>query len=130
MRPLQLTPAGLAEMDRRLAKAIADRQQDAGRALYALGAQVRDDSIRQTPLDWGELRNSTYETLPVFEGEGVVVEVGVGGAAADYAIVQHERLDFHHEVGNAKFLENAMNAMAPRLLAEMARLMLASDDSQ
>ena len=26
-----------------------------------------------------------------------------------YALIQHERLDFHHEQGQAKYLENPLN---------------------
>jgi hypothetical protein len=37
-----------------------------------------------------------------------------------YASLQHERLDWHHESGNAKYLENAMNSTREEQVATIA----------
>ena len=49
------------------------------------------------------------------------MEVGFGGPAADYAIYVHEDLSAHHPVGEAKYLENAVEAKAPAAFAHIAK---------
>lgn len=59
------------------------------------------------------------ETVPHLDGileqsgtvssDDLTAAVSYGGAAKDYAVVQHERLDFHHPgKGRAKWLELAL----------------------
>lgn len=70
------------------------------RGLYAGGLIIEQDSLRRTPRDTGNLRNSIYtNALP-----GRKVEVGY---TAEYAAAVHENLEAHHNVGEAKFLEHA-----------------------
>jgi hypothetical protein len=47
--------------------------------------------------------------------------LGAGGAASEYALVQHENLEFRHTVGEAKYLTNALNATEPGRDARIAR---------
>ena len=49
------------------------------------------------PVDLGTLRGT--------DRTKVTVTMGYGGAASAYALVQHERTDYHHTVGQAKYLE-------------------------
>lgn len=58
-----------------------------------------------TPVDTGALRASGHVQAPVVEGGKVSVTLGFGGAAEAYAVPVHERMDVHHPVGQAKFLE-------------------------
>jgi hypothetical protein len=44
-----------------------------------------------------------------------------GGAAEDYAVVQHERLDYFHTTGQAKYLESVLNESREHMLARIAR---------
>lgn len=97
---------GMKELRARLEKLKADARLAVDRAVYVAGNAVMTEAKQRAPVDFGTLRNSGYVTLPQ-EGK---VEVGFGGAAKEYALVQHEREDFHHEVGEAKFLENAIAA--------------------
>lgn len=49
-------------------------------------------------------------------GRYPVVEIGFGGAAASYALVQHENLWFHHPGGKkAKYLELAVKDFEPKI---------------
>lgn len=79
-----------------------------GKALYRAGEIIIADSNELVPVDEGTLRASAVVQLPEMTSDGVEVALGYGGAASDYAIVQHEALDFAHpNGGQAKFLETA-----------------------
>ena len=96
----------------------------ATRALAAGLVNVAEDIIRDAepmvPFDTGRLRGSAGVLPPEVTPMGVAVTFGYGGDASDYAIVQHERTDFHHTVGQAKFLEQAVLNHAGSLDAEIA----------
>jgi hypothetical protein len=110
-----------------LAQAFAriERTLHEGRALYQEALAIQKVSMRRTPVDTGALRAS-HETLePFFDGGEVRVAIAVGGPAAPYALVVHEDLDAHHNVGEAKFLEKsvleAAQNLSERLGARIAR---------
>lgn len=73
---------------------------------------MTDSKTNYVPVDQGILRASGYVGDPEISGDTLEVELGYGGAASDYALVQHERLDYNHRVGGAKYLER------PLLVAE------------
>jgi hypothetical protein len=79
-------------------------------AVYVAANEVMTDAKQRAPVDTGVLRSSGYVTLPTV-GSNPRVELGFGGAAEQYALVQHERTEFKHEVGEAKYLENAFNSV-------------------
>ena len=99
--------------------------QASAAALYMIAQNVLTNAIRRAPMDTGTLRGSGYVTLPIDEGGISGVTIGFGGAAGAYAMEQHERLDFNHEVGEAKFLEKAINEVRPKMSAQAARLIKA-----
>jgi len=45
----------------------------------------------------------------------------VGSGAEDYAIVQHEHLEFHHTHGQAKFMESVLNESRSTMLERVGR---------
>ena len=53
------------------------------------------------PKDTGALAASGQVTGPDPRGK---VEIRYGGAAAPYALIQHENLEYHHTVGEARYL--------------------------
>ena len=77
-------------------------QQGTTEGLLDAAEVVKQEAIQRAPLDTGYLRN-TAET----KAEGNESAVGFDG---DYAIVQHEAVGFHHQDGEAKYLENAVIA--------------------
>ena len=80
------------------------RYRDAARAaIYQKGLQIDGDAARMTPVNVGILRASHYVAPPT---RGGIVEVGFG---TDYAVPVHERTEVSHPVGEAKFLEKAVN---------------------
>jgi hypothetical protein len=114
-----MTPEQVAAQLRRHLEAA---RKAAERALYEGGSIIMTEAKKRAPLDVGTLRNSGYVTLPKREGDEVFVEVGFGGAAKAYAVKQHEELSYHHEVGEAKYLENAINAKEQEIRDRIARL--------
>ena len=95
--------------------------QAAGRAVYEFAqGEVLPVAKERTPVDYGTLRDSGIVDLPVIkEGLGltlITVAIGFGGGAAHYAIWVHEDLEAKHEVGQAKFLESAMNDKAQEFI--------------
>lgn len=62
-----------------------------GGALYLEGNNIMAATIPRTPHDKGPLWASGYVTLPNTDEQGnLKVELGFGGAAAKYAVRQHE----------------------------------------
>lgn len=81
-------------------------------------------------LKWaGLVKTRSQDEVPVLTGElrstaTVSVEPAQMTAAISYdgveAPIQHERMDYHHDNGNAKFLEGPLNATRREGLAALA----------
>ena len=91
-------------------------------AIYQGASIVMTEAKKRAPLDFGTLRNSGYVTLPRRDGSDVFVEAGFGGAAKAYAVRQHEETSYNHEVGEAKYLQNAIDAKENEVRARVRRL--------
>jgi hypothetical protein len=100
-------------------------------ALEALKQAMRQEleavlslAKKKAPVDSGRLRASGYVTPPEIEG-GVVLN-GEVGFSAEYAVYVHEKTEARHVVGEAKFLEKAINerskGYAERLAARTRKL--------
>lgn len=92
----------LRELQRRVLQAVK-----AG--VYLAANNIMTDAKRRTPVDTGALRASGYVTPPQKSGGDVVSEIGFGGVATKYAVYQHE-LETTHEVGERRYLANAIDA--------------------
>lgn len=108
----------------KLAQSVIDRELPG--ALYEEGEEIMGRSVEEfVPVDLGALRASGHVTQPKSMGDETVVELVYGGPAAPYAVIQHERLDFDHNVGQAKYLEipalEAVPGMAARIGGRIAR---------
>jgi len=94
----------------------------AARALVMEAEAIMTKSKQEyVPVDTGVLRASGMVGEPHMEGDQIAVSLGFGGAAKDYAIVQHERLDFKHTVGQAKYLEIPLLEGAKGLAEKIGR---------
>lgn len=114
---------GLQETLQNLAELPQDILRGATRGLNQWSEETMTEAKERTPVDpvdGGTLRASGYVTPPEVSGDSITQDLGFGGAAADYALVQHERLDFHHTTGQAKFLESAVNDRERELLPGVA----------
>jgi hypothetical protein len=119
---VSVTIAGSAELAARLRAAGEAGIRGAEAGLFAAGNVIMEDAKRRAPVDLGNLKGSGYVADPERAATGVTIEVGFGGPAAAYAVVQHERLDYHHDVGEAKYLERAIDAKKDEAFAAMARV--------
>lgn len=83
--------------------------REVGRTLYAEANDIFDRSQDIVPIDTGALRSSGLVNQPEVNGEEVSVLIQYGGAAAPYAVIQHENLEYFHEPPTqAKYLEQPM----------------------
>lgn len=111
---------GEQEMMALLATVTKAGQKGMRTGLYAVASDIMEDAKERAPKDTGDLRGSGYVDRPKTEGGETSVELGFGGPSAPYAVIQHEREDFNHDIGEAKYLEKAIDgqaADAPRRLA-------------
>lgn len=85
-------------------------------ALYAEAQVILAESKRQVPFRFGMLSGSGMVHEPYEVGKKAAVEISYGGAAVDYAWVQHENLKFRHAPGRkAKYLEDPVADARDRL---------------
>lgn len=114
---------GTVQVAKALAARGGDVRQAAAAALYAEANNIMTASKRLVPVDLGALKGSGYVTLPEINGNHIELEMGYGGPAKDYALIQHERTDFRHpDGGQAKYLQAAVEAHADKLMARIAGL--------
>ncbi len=77
-----------------------------GRTLWLEGNQIMKEAQAITPVKEGILVNSGLVMLPEITEDGVSVTLGFGGAASDYAAIQHEEESYYHDPPTQyKFLE-------------------------
>jgi hypothetical protein len=103
-------------------RALGERgglSRDLAGALFAQGQRLLIESLQQVPVDTGALRASGSVSLPEATGDRLTVTVSYGGAAKDYAVPQHERLDYQHTVGKAKYLEEPFLALRDSIEAAL-----------
>lgn len=104
------TGIAIEGFDEWIAGIKAEANKIAGAAavgLYSEGLRVIANSIRRVPVDTGRLRATAYCEPPARDMEGqITVRLGYG---TDYAIPVHERTEVRHPVGEAKFLEHAID---------------------
>lgn len=109
--------AALARLGQRAPRAM-------GAALWKEGNNIMTAAKFITPVDTSTLKNSGIVNLPVITDTEVIVEMGFGGAAKDYAEIQHEEPSYQHTPPTQyKFLEKpllaAQTGMRQRLFVEL-----------
>ncbi len=115
------TITGLGELKAVLQRWPAQGGMAIAQGLYEQAETIMTKAKALTPVDTGNLRASGHVLPPHLEGSQLVVTLGFGGPAASYAVWVHERLNVHHPVGQAKFLETAVLEAMRTLKSELAR---------
>jgi HK97 gp10 family phage protein len=87
---LTVEVTGTKELLASLEKAGDIAQELLGNAMRVEAELIMTASKREAPVDEGILRASGFVKEPVEEKGAIVVELGYGGAASDYAIYMHE----------------------------------------
>ncbi|HEY9409327.1 MAG TPA: hypothetical protein VIQ30_22660 [Pseudonocardia sp.] len=85
------------------------------RGLFLAAEHGLGESDRRVPIEEGTLSRSGATSVDAANLRAAV------SYDTEYAVVQHERLDFQHDAGReAKFLENALNSNRDVFLAIIA----------
>lgn len=121
---------GMVAKIRAIAKKFPDRVAS---AQYAEAQIEMTEAKRRTPVSPvpapkgvvpGTLRASGMVHEPERRGRSIKTTLSFGGpgsGAEDYAVIQHENLDFEHTTGQAKYLESVLNESAPYMAQRLAR---------
>jgi hypothetical protein len=112
-------------------KKIAGKFPDrVAKAIYQEAQIEMTEAKRRTPVSPtpapkgvvpGALRASGTVHEPRRSGNDIHVQMSFGNSSIDYAIVQHENLDYHHTTGQAKYLESVLNESRPHMAARIAK---------
>lgn len=68
------------------------------------------------PVDTGRLKNSG-KVVEISNGYSVVYSTENPTTGYNYAMIQHENLEYNHEVGQAKYLEEPLRNNADKLIS-------------
>jgi len=132
---------GVTNLQRTLGQMRTEILPVAKEVIYAEAQNILSDSRAIVPFLRGVLSSSGRVHEPVMYADSVLVEVSYGGAAAPYAEVQHENMDFAHKTPRQALylytpVEEARNdfggrlkSRIERLLAERATFAVADEDS-
>jgi hypothetical protein len=115
---------GQQEMVRAFKMLGANGPKAMGAALWKEGNNIMNAAKEITPVKFGVLKNSGIVNLPEISGDTVSVTMGFGGAASDYAVLQHEEASFYHTPPTQyKFLEQpfkeAQDGMEVRIAQDL-----------
>lgn len=96
---------GINKLEKEFKKKVKDIENSSSEGLTNAGKYLLELSQPLVPVDTGRLKesgrvvnenkNTVYVTYEAFNPEN----------GYEYAPIQHEALDFHHNVGQAKYLE-------------------------
>ena len=120
---------GVDKLIRLLALGGAGARQALRQALYREAMIAFNESQLQVPVDKGMLRDSgqAYGIQVNQLGDALVITLGYGGVAANYALVVHEDLGAkHNSPTKAKYLEDPVKM---RLAGMGTRLTTAVDNA-
>ena len=113
---MKITWIGMDDLQALLAKGNNGAKSVTATALMEEAQLMFAESQRRVPVDLGDLRRSGIILPPVSSGNLVTIEMGYGGAASAYALIQHERQDFRHKDGKTwKYLETPVRERIPNL---------------
>lgn len=89
----------IQEVNKSILAAIDRDEQTLHEQLISLMNDIKENYV---PVDTGNLRDSGYVSDPIQTPNGMVIALGF---TEEYALIQHERLDYNHPHGQAKYLE-------------------------
>lgn len=117
---MKITWVGMDDLEGLLAKGDAQIKTVTATALMQEAQLMFAASQRRVPVKDGTLRRSGTILPPITSGNLITIEMGYGGAASAYALVQHERQDFRHKEGQTwKYLEGPVRERIPQLASRL-----------
>ena len=120
--------SNLKVYEKNMTAAVAD-------GMRKFGGRVESESTRRCPVETTELRSRVFNEGPLKDGDEYVQVVGYEKFGAvwgkenpamvgkPYAVPVHERTHVAHKVGEAKFLENAVNALSGEYAKYLQKLL-------
>jgi hypothetical protein len=115
---------GAAQVVALLKKMMTTAPDEFGKAMMQETAIEAKECAKVTPTDKLYLQKSVHAVGPERKGSTIITAVVAGepgSGAEEYAVVQHEDLDFHHDPpGQAKFIEQPLNQSAPYMAQRIA----------
>jgi len=100
-------------------------------ALSVAGELIMSKSVAIVPVDEGVLRSSQQVDPPVLKRDEILVLLSYGGSAAEYAEEVHENLFYYHKPPTqAKYLEEPVAKMAPRVYEMVATMIRAASSKR
>jgi hypothetical protein len=113
------TTASFRAAARKLKRAAAALDPVMGHGLYAIAEEIMTDIKdavpgKGVPVDEGTLRDSGKVMLDgPLGGSHTSVYLTFGGAAAPYALIQHENLQYKHPIGEARYMVRGIERWSP-----------------
>lgn len=107
---------GVVNFSNRLAKTIDNTRIQSAKALNAEGKIELKEMQRRTPVETGELVDSSDMTEATPKDLSVSFHYD-----AEHAVVVHEDLDAFHQVGQAKYMESVLNESSPHIVKRVAK---------
>lgn len=118
MTSKQIHITGLEQVEANINRLVRNNWNDAKKGLLEEANIVLNQSIRQTPREFGDLRRSgTVEETKDTKHE---YEVTIGFNES-YAAAIHENLNAHHDIGKAKYLEDPLMARVDDITKNIAK---------
>lgn len=132
-KPVTVEISGSREIAATLRKLGLEAPKALAAGLYEEAEGTMTVAKTKTPVETGNLRASGHVATPVINGPLVEIELGFGGPAGSgnhggqtnaedvgYALYVHERVELHHPVGQAKFLEAAFQERQDKAPSRLA----------
>jgi len=111
---------GIKNVERTLKRIARATAAEMPSALYEAGEGIMRQSKEIVPVKTSALKNSGRVHDPETRGGSIRVQLSYGGAASDYAIVQHERTDYNHPgQGEPKYLQRPLNEARTKLARQL-----------
>ena len=113
---IKINPHGI----RNLRQSSMELRPTMKKSLNRTMQEVFEESQQLVPTDTGALKESgKIEQYVPEAGSKPAVAITYGNDLVDYALIVHEDLQAHHNVGQAKFLEVPFERYKPRMLHEL-----------
>lgn len=119
-RGIEIKIKGVEALQKKLAKLSEQLPKQTVIAIREEAELIMTEAKRRTPVLTGALRASGH-VVEKPDGAGLAF----GGPAAPYAVYVHENLEAFHRVGQAKFLESAVNEAVPGMAERIAKRLAA-----
>lgn len=112
---------------KKINKAAQKMNGDLGPNLRIIGEEIMTDvkdsrPEHGVPVDQGTLRSTGRVEGPVGPQDSPTVSLSFGGAAAPYALMQHEITTYRHTVGEPRYLVRGVERWKPGVSAAMEKM--------